>query len=65
MEKFSPQKLKNKQYEYEESFLSPYATKSRETKGRERAEEPCPYRTVQSVHTPCISWTSEPHRSHE
>ena len=45
MEKFSPQKLKNKQYEYEESFLSPYATKSRETKGRERAEEPCPYRT--------------------
>lgn len=45
MAEFSPQRLKNKQYEYEEAFLNPYATKSNTTKGRERKEEECPYRT--------------------
>lgn len=36
---------KLKTYEWEEKFLSPYATRSRESKGRARAEEPCGFRT--------------------
>jgi dGTPase len=42
---FSPQELKNKQFELEDAFLSPFATKSSETLGRNEAEAPCPYRT--------------------
>lgn len=37
--------MKEKTFQIEEMFLSPYATKSKDTKGRERAEEPCPMRT--------------------
>lgn len=33
------------QYEIEEKYLSPYAFKSKDTKGRAKFEEPCPYRT--------------------
>ena len=34
------------QEEFEERFLSPSATKSRKSKGRNKKEEPCPLRTV-------------------
>ncbi|MGN1077852.1 MAG: deoxyguanosinetriphosphate triphosphohydrolase, partial [Candidatus Gallimonas sp.] len=37
--------MKEKTYEKEESFLSPYAKKSKDTLGRERAETPCSMRT--------------------
>lgn len=37
--------LKQKTYEMERQFLSPYATLSERTLGRQRAEEPCPMRT--------------------
>ena len=37
--------LKEKTYAIEEAFLSPYATKSKDTRGRERAETPCEMRT--------------------
>lgn len=33
------------QYEIEEKYLSPYAFKSKDTRGRLKPEEPCPYRT--------------------
>lgn len=36
---------KMKTYEREEEFLSPYATKSRESKGRRREEDACGFRT--------------------
>ncbi len=37
--------MENKTYKIEELFLSPYATFSKDTKGRERSEEPCVLRT--------------------
>ena len=37
--------MKETTYRKEEMFLSPYACKSADTKGRRRAEEPCPMRT--------------------
>lgn len=37
--------MKQKIYQKEEQFFSPYAQKSRETKGRERNERPCSMRT--------------------
>ena len=37
--------MKEKTWQKEEMFLSPYATKSKDTEGRLRAEEPCPMRT--------------------
>lgn len=37
--------MENKTYIIEERFLSKYATKSKDTLGREREEEPCPMRT--------------------
>ena len=37
--------LKEKTYEKERAFLSPYATRSYESKGRLREETPCPMRT--------------------
>ncbi len=37
--------MKQKTYEKEAAFLSPYATKSEATRGRQRAEEPCAMRT--------------------
>ena len=37
--------LKEKTYEKERAFLSPYATRSYESRGRQREEEPCPMRT--------------------
>lgn len=37
--------MKEITYEIEKTFLAPYATKSIETKGREKPEEPCPMRT--------------------
>lgn len=43
MEKFKS--IKDKTYAIEEAFLSPYAAKSAETKGRLRGEEPCRMRT--------------------
>ncbi len=32
-------------YEKEEKYLSPFASRSKDTRGRDRAEEPCPMRT--------------------
>ncbi|MDE6074976.1 MAG: deoxyguanosinetriphosphate triphosphohydrolase, partial [Clostridia bacterium] len=43
MEKFKS--IREKTFAVEEQFLSPYAAKSRETGGRQRAEEPCQMRT--------------------
>jgi dGTPase len=43
MDKYST--LREKTYLIEDKFLSPYATKSKDTKGRERNEEPCSMRT--------------------
>ncbi len=43
MEKF--RSLKEKTYAIEDAFLSPYAVKSKDTKGRRREEEPCEMRT--------------------
>jgi dGTPase len=37
--------VKQKTYEIEEKFLSPYAKKSKETRGRQREEQPCEMRT--------------------
>lgn len=37
--------MKEHQLEYERTFLSPYAMKSEDTKGRMTPIEPCPYRT--------------------
>ena len=37
--------MKETTYRKEELFLSPYACKSKDTRGRERPEEPCPMRT--------------------
>lgn len=37
--------LKERTYAIEEQFFSPYATKSRDTKGRSREEQPCEMRT--------------------
>lgn len=37
--------IRERIYATEESFLSPYAVKSKDTKGRVRAEEPCSMRT--------------------
>ena len=37
--------IKQKTYEIEKAFLSPYAVRSENTKGRQREEEPCPMRT--------------------
>lgn len=42
MNKFS---LKEKTYAVEDAFLSPFATKSKDTRGRLREEEPCEMRT--------------------
>ncbi|MDD3420287.1 MAG: deoxyguanosinetriphosphate triphosphohydrolase [Candidatus Gastranaerophilales bacterium] len=42
---FSPAELKNRQFELEDAFLSPFATKSSKTLGRETPEESCPLRT--------------------
>lgn len=42
---FSPAELKNRQFELEDAFLSPFATKSSKTLGREIQEESCPLRT--------------------
>lgn len=42
---FSPSELKNKQFELEDVFLSPFATKSSSTLGRKEQEESCPFRT--------------------
>jgi dGTPase len=39
------QSPKEQRYKYESMFLSPYACKSQESKGRARQEEPCPLRT--------------------
>lgn len=39
------QSLKERTYAIEEMFLSPFASKSKETRGRERYEEPCAMRT--------------------
>lgn len=38
-------KIKQRIYDKEEEFLSPYATKSKNTKGRLKEEEECPMRT--------------------
>lgn len=35
-----------RQLEFEDKFLSPYACKSKETQGREKMEAPCPFRTA-------------------
>lgn len=43
MEKYKS--IREKTYDIEEIMLSPYAAKSRLTRGRERAEEPCEMRT--------------------
>lgn len=37
--------MKEKTFKMEEMFLSPYALKSRDTKGRLKEEQPCPMRT--------------------
>lgn len=37
--------IKQRTYDIEKAFLSPYATHSEKTKGRLREEEPCPMRT--------------------
>lgn len=37
--------LKERTYAIEEQFFSPYATKSKDTKGRSREEQPCEMRT--------------------
>ncbi len=37
--------MKEKTYQKERMFLSPYAVRSEDTRGREREEEPCPMRT--------------------
>ncbi|MGN0767796.1 MAG: deoxyguanosinetriphosphate triphosphohydrolase, partial [Christensenellales bacterium] len=37
--------MKEHQLEYERKFLSPYAQKSEDTRGRQTEIEPCPYRT--------------------
>ena len=37
--------IKQKTYEIEKAFLSPYAVLSENTRGRQREEEPCPMRT--------------------
>ncbi len=37
--------IKQQTYDKEEKFLSPYACKSKDSKGRKREEEPCPMRT--------------------
>ena len=37
--------MKEHQLKYEREFLSPYAMKSEDTKGREKPLEPCPLRT--------------------
>ena len=37
--------MKEKTYEKEDLFLSPYAQKSQKTRGRAREEAPCPMRT--------------------
>lgn len=42
---FSPSELKDKQFELEDAFLSPFATKSSSTLGRKDNEESCPFRT--------------------
>jgi len=42
---FSPSELKDKQFELEDVFLSPFATKSSSTLGRKEQEESCPFRT--------------------
>ncbi len=42
---FSPSELKNKQFELEDAFLSPFATKSSATLGRKEQEKSCPFRT--------------------
>lgn len=39
------QTLKERTYAMEEAFFSPYAAKSKDTRGRERREEPCAMRT--------------------
>lgn len=39
------QSLKERTFAIEDSFLSPYACKSKDTKGRDREEEPCLMRT--------------------
>ena len=36
---------KRRRYEMEEMFLSPFACKSKDTRGRERDERPCDMRT--------------------
>jgi dGTPase len=38
--------LREKTYSFEDKFLSPFATKSRDTKGRQRSEEECDMRTA-------------------
>lgn len=43
MDKFDS--IREKTYKMEDAFLSPYASKSKDTKGRQRAEEPCGMRT--------------------
>lgn len=42
---FSPSELKDKQFELEDAFLSPFATRSNNTLGRKEQEESCPFRT--------------------
>ena len=37
--------LKERTYEIEDAFFSPYACKSKDTSGREREETPCGMRT--------------------
>lgn len=44
-DKTTPISVKQKTYEIEARFLSPYAMKSDETKGRARQEPPCEFRT--------------------
>lgn len=39
------EELKEKQFSFEDLILSPFATKSNKTSGRENPEEPCPMRT--------------------
>ncbi len=43
MKKFNS--IREKTYAVEEAFLSPYASKSKDTKGRQREEKPCEMRT--------------------
>ncbi len=45
MKKQNYNSIREKTYAIEEEFLSPYAAKSAETRGRQRAEEPCEMRT--------------------